>query len=210
MTYARRTPSPSAVSSYRPRRLEHGFPLGLRQLREVAAREDEVEEALAVEHLLECRIPPSRPGRRACSRRAPGTTSDSSMVSLPMIALSRAIHGSLVVARVPDERDATARAQYAGDLGQRVVVVEPVERLGGDDDVGRRVGKRDRLGAPLDRMDARAAPTSSSARISSSGSTAVTRWPRATSARVSLPVPAPRSTTSHGPSPTSQRTASSG
>ncbi len=50
----------------------------------------------------------------------------------------------------------------------------------------------------------------SSASISSSGSTAVTRWPSATSERVSLPVPAPRSTTSHGSSPASQRTASSG
>ena len=51
---------------------------------------------------------------------------------------------------------------------------------------------------------------SSSARISASGSTAVTRCPRATSPRVSFPVPAPRSTTSHGASPASQRTASSG
>ena len=43
-----------------------------------------------------------------------------------------------------------------------------------------------------------------------SGSTAVTRCPRATSARLSFPVPAPRSTTSRGSSPASQRTASSG
>ena len=38
----------------------------------------------------------------------------------------------------------------------------------------------------------------SCASISASGSTAVTRCPRATSERVSFPVPAPRSTTSHG------------
>ncbi len=51
---------------------------------------------------------------------------------------------------------------------------------------------------------------SSSARISASGSTAVTRCPSATSPRVSLPVPAPRSTTSQGSSLVSQRTASCG
>ena len=49
-----------------------------------------------------------------------------------------------------------------------------------------------------------------SSSISGSGSIAVTRWPSARSARVSFPVPAPRSTTSHGSSPASQRTASSG
>ncbi len=48
------------------------------------------------------------------------------------------------------------------------------------------------------------------ARMAASGSTATTRWPRAASERVSFPVPAPRSTTSCGPSPASQRTASSG
>ena len=54
------------------------------------------------------------------------------------------------------------------------------------------------------------AAAGSSSSISGSGSIAVTRCPSATSARVSFPVPAPRSTTSRGSSPASQRTASSG
>ena len=54
MTYARRTPSPSAVSSYSaPDRLEDGLALLGRSFAQIAAREDEVEEPVAVEQLLE-------------------------------------------------------------------------------------------------------------------------------------------------------------
>ena len=68
-----------------------------------------------------------------------------------MIELSRSHPGIAVVARVPHERDVAARTQHARDVGEGVVVVEPVERLRGDDDVGGAVGQRDRLGAPLER-----------------------------------------------------------
>ena len=64
--------------------------------------------------------------------------------------------------------------------------------------------------APPSTAVASGTPRAGASSISGSGSTAVTRCPSATRDRVSLPVPAPRSTTSHGSSPASQRTASSG
>ena len=80
-----------------------------------------------------------------------------------------------------------AGSKHARDLGKRSVVVEPVERLG-----RRRRHPPTRPGAAsLPRFrparEASGTAASSSARISSSGSIAVTRWPRATSARVSFP-----------------------
>ena len=113
------------------------------------------------------------------------------------VSVSSATHSSRVVAGVPDERDPPAGPQHPGDLGERDRVVEPVERLRARDDVGGAVRQRDRLGAAATAVAPGTAARSCSS-ISASGSTAVTRCPSATSERVSLPVPAPRSTTSHG------------
>src|SRR6185312_4477531 len=59
------------------------------------------------------------------------------------------------VARVPYEREPPARPEYARYLRQGRVVIEPVERLCGGYDVGRRVRQRDRLGAPGERSSSR-------------------------------------------------------
>ena len=58
-----------------------------------------------------------------------------------------------LVALVPDQRQAAAGLEDPGDLGQRAVVVEPVERLGADDHVVRAVAGRDLLGRGLRRAD---------------------------------------------------------
>ena len=103
-----------------------------------------------------------------------------------------------VVARVPDERDPAARAQDPRDLARARGLIEPVERLRDRHDVGR---TRRRAGSTPRCPASGVAPgtaAASCASISGSGSTAVTRCPSATSERVSLPVPAPRSTTSRG------------
>ncbi len=46
----------------------------------------------------------------------------------------------------------TPGTKHAGDLGQGVVVIEPMECLRGRHDISGRVGKRHRLGAPGDRL----------------------------------------------------------
>ena len=119
-------------------------------------------------------------------------------------ALERLVdHGLGLVAEVreldrdvPEDHERPARPQHAGDLGDRLVGGEPVERLGREDGVDAR---RRRAGSPRRGRRAPRRPgttSSSTARIASSGSTATTRANRGTSARVSLPVPAPRSSTS--------------
>ena len=88
-----------------------------------------------------------------------------------------------------------ARPQHARDLGGAGSGVEPVERLADRDRVGARVRERQRLGRAVERLGAGRDPARATARISASGSTATTRAPVGTSGRVSLPVPAARSTT---------------
>ena len=60
-----------------------------------------------------------------------------------------------VVAGIPDQTDDAARPQQAGDLRERDSLVEPVERLGGDDCVGRLVAERDLLRGARDSLDTR-------------------------------------------------------
>ena len=102
---------------------------------------------------------------------------------------------------LPDQRQPAAGAENAGDLRQRGLGGEPVERLADEDGVDRGVVERDRLGPPSRTRYASVARVST-ARMPGSGSTAITRPKRSTSGRVSLPVPAPRSSTSEsGPEP---------
>ena len=70
-----------------------------------------------------------------------GTTSDSCDRLVPDDRREARHPRVAVVAGVPDEREAALRAEHARDLGQGVVVVEPVERLRRGHDVrGRRRG----------------------------------------------------------------------
>ncbi len=62
-----------------------------------------------------------------------------------------------LVAAVPREHESAAGAEDAVDLGQGADGVEPVERLRGDDRVDRARGQGDRLGRPVDDLDARRA-----------------------------------------------------
>src|SRR5206468_12160434 len=57
-----------------------------------------------------------------------------------------------LVAQVPDNREQPARPEGARELGQRPVVVEPVERLRGRYAVDGRVAEWERLGQPLEDM----------------------------------------------------------
>ena len=72
--------------------------------------------------------------------------------------VERLLHTVVHIAAVVQERDSTARAQNAVDLGQRAVGIEPVEGLRADDGVDRRVRERDVLGGPLQRLDLRRDP----------------------------------------------------
>ena len=94
--------------------------------------------------------------------------------------------------------------------GGRPLRVDPVPGLGDGDrvDARRRAAGSPRRSPPAPAP--RAAPRRGSPASRSSGSTAITSSPRATSARVSLPVPAPRSSTVRAPSGSSQSTAASG
>ena len=60
-----------------------------------------------------------------------------------------------LVALVPDQGEPAARPEHAGDLGQRPVVVEPVERLRAHHHVVRRVAGGDLLGRGLRRRGRR-------------------------------------------------------
>ena len=62
-----------------------------------------------------------------------------------------------LVAPVPRQHESAAGAEDAVDLGQGADGVEPVERLRGDDRVDRARGQGDRLGRPVDDLDARRA-----------------------------------------------------
>ena len=139
-----------------------------------------------------------------------GSTAPSRAPDYPHHRIAQLTHQRIaLVPDVPDERDVAAGPQHPCDLEQRRAVVEPVECLRHRDHIGAFRRKRDRLCSSRRAVASGTAARSWSS-ISGSGSTAVTRWPRSTSVRVSLPVPAPRSTTSHGFSPDSQRTASTG
>jgi hypothetical protein len=56
---------------------------------------------------------------------------------------------------VPEQGEAAARPDHAGELGDRARRVEPVEGVGADDGVQRRVREREHLGGGVDRLDAR-------------------------------------------------------
>ena len=99
---------------------------------------------------------------------------------------------------VPDEGEPSVRAQYALDLGERGIAVEPVEGLGNGHRVGNLSGSGMRSAVP---SSARTS-AGSSARISATGSTAMTSQRSSSSGLVRAPVPAARSTTVRpGPSP---------
>jgi hypothetical protein len=57
-------------------------------------------------------------------------------------------------AAVPDQREVAAGAQDAAEFAQRARAVEPVKRLRDGDQVGARVAKRQRFGAPRERSHA--------------------------------------------------------
>ena len=128
-------------------------------------------------------------------------------------ALDRGLQRLVVIAPVPDQAEPPLRAQHARELAQRRRVGEPVERLAGDDAVDLGRAERQASAWPA-RTSAAGAVRSNTARMPATGSTAITRSPRASSGRVSLPVPAPISSTrAPGASPsraTSQSTAAAG
>ena len=117
--------------------------------------------------------------------------------------------GDALVAAVPHQRDVAAGLEDARDLGERHLVVEPVERL------RTTTTSTERSLAGISSAVATLALTSgtrsrSTSSIASSGSVAKTAWPGSTSWRVSLPVPAPSSSTTLASPPVSQATASAG
>ena len=61
------------------------------------------------------------------------------------------------VARIPDEDDISARFQNPTKLRLGFVVIEPVERLGGGDDVDGMVGEGSRFGRGVDAVTMRIA-----------------------------------------------------
>ena len=73
--------------------------------------------------------------------------------SFPITAESRAMKGSSS-SRVFQTSPSLPAERRTGDLGHRERVVEPMERLAGDDVVCERVRKRDDLGAAEDRTRA--------------------------------------------------------
>ena len=99
-----------------------------------------------------------------------------------------------LVEEVPHERDVAAGPEHAGDLRQRHLVVEPVERLRHDHDVDAAVVGGDLLGAATLALTS-GTRSCSTASIAGSFSVAKTAWPWSTISRVSLPVPAPSSST---------------
>ena len=100
----------------------------------------------------------------------------------------------MVVAPVVEDRDTPAGAQDARDLGDGGDGVEPVERLATNTASTAPSGRGMDSAVPGNACAA-GATRESTARMPSSGSTAVTIANRPTSSRVSLPVPAARSST---------------
>ena len=100
---------------------------------------------------------------------------------LPISAAELAHPRDPLVALVPDQSQPAAGLEHAGDLGQRPVVVEPVEGLRDDHDVVRRVGGRELLGRGTRGAVRRAGGAAGSRASASSGSVACTSWPSATS-----------------------------
>ena len=95
-----------------------------------------------------------RAGRRAGSPR--GSGSSRGLVRPRQVAadhlLDRPLQRVGEVAAVADRRERAARPEHAVDLGQRPLEVEPVERRGGGDRVGRAVRERDLLGRSGERL----------------------------------------------------------
>ena len=117
--------------------------------------------------------------RRAVRRAAAGTP--------PAAVTRRAV--------VPEQREHAARPKHARDLRDRDVVREPVERLAGEDAVDLAVAERDLLRArPRARPLRERAPRGSRAARRAARRRSTCAY-RSASARVSLPVPAPRSST---------------
>ena len=118
--------------------------------------------------------------------------------------------GDALVPGVPDQREPPAGPEHTGDLARarargRTSGTPARHVTTSAEPSGSGIDSALPITASASGTAARSSPS-----ISGSGSTAVTRCPSATSERVSFPVPAPRSTTSQGVSPASQRTASSG
>jgi hypothetical protein len=110
---------------------------------------------------------------------------------------------------IPKQHDGSAGTQHPRDLADGLFVVEPVERLSGENGINRLVRERERLAGPAERLRLGQSDWSSR-RIGTDGSTATTRENTPTSTRVSFPVPAPRSTTSDDEGSAATRMASTG
>ena len=139
----------------------------------------------------------SGPNRRLCARRpparrrcgAPGRRRGSGATSV----LDRAVDRVVLDAPIPEQREQAAGRQHASDLRQRGVAVEPVEGLATVTASTARVAERDRLrGAVAASARLRRQRRAHLARRAPPRSP---RRPAASSGRVSLPVPAARSST---------------
>ena len=96
--------------------------------------------------------------------------------------------------RVPQQGKPGARLQHARDLIEGAAAVEPVEGLGGENRIGARIRRGMRSAVPRSACAAGAA-RASCCFIAASGSIAITSSKHPVRSRVSLPVPAARSTT---------------
>ena len=194
--------SRSAGTSSR-RRLANGAPVLLGLVRDRADRE-QVRDPL-VARVEDLRAPPRpraapRTGRPppagASPRRAraagpalpPRSNASSITASASSPSVARTRPGCSRATRARRRAEARARSPRPHVVG------EPVERLAGEDAHRPRVRERD-LSAAGPRAQRSGTRSSRIARSSSSGSTAMTCANRGASSRVSLPVPAPRSST---------------
>ena len=126
------------------------------------------------------------------------------------MASSLAAHGMVVSRSFQIGGEDAAGPEHPGDLRVGQLLVEPVVGLAADD----RVDARRRAAGCPRRIPASAVTpgvaASSWARMPGSGSTGTTSKPAFKATRLSMPVPAPRSTTRSGGDPRAQVSAASG
>ena len=109
--------------------------------------------------------PPAADRRRSGTRRASQSTCRRGAVGSAIRPYPPSSESEESRSKVPDQRDAAARAEDACELARRVVVREPMKRLKRRDEVRARVFGSRRVGEPIAGVDPRVADRGAHLRV---------------------------------------------